>query len=973
MMAELRFRRLGIGPFWPRGIENETDSQAGCGGWAKGESQEWKLLRSVMRANLLTFLDDCLKREDETAVVYRHRLRTYKWSYGRIRSSAIQIAREFEKRGVERGDRVLFWAENSAEWIAAFFGCLLCGAVAVPLDADSGEDFASRVQKQVAAKLLLRAPDRSAGLAIEMPSLSLKELLSRSAEHSIDPYEGGQVGTADLAEIIFTSGTTAEPKGVCITHRNILANIEPIEREMKKYLPYERIVHPVRFLNLLPLSHVFGQFMGIFVPQLMGGEIHFLDSLNPSDIIETVRNQRVSVIVTVPRILESLRYRVERDWARNGGKKPLTDLLASVEDSGALHRWWTFRRVHREFGLKFWALISGGAALPAATESFWRRLGFAVIQGYGMTETASLVAVNHPFKMGSGSIGKTLPGQEVKLSDKGEILVRGENVSPGYWKGGVQPMQSEKGWLNTGDVAEIDQEGNLYFKSRSKDVIVTSAGLNIYPDDLEAAVKAQKEVKDCAVVSIEGAQGPEPLAVLLLADPSADASKVISNANGRLNQYQQVRRWVVWPEADFPRTSTEKVRKPVVVERLKTSGLLREWASPEPTAALSGIGRPSSFLLEQITRITGHAPATIEPSARLSADLKLDSLGRVELLSAIEDQFHLDLDDAAISDATTLGDIDMLIRGGPSEIQRIRQQSDKPETSSRPLESTGGVSGVETTAGRNGAGHRIDAEANPQPTEVVVDSPPAPRHAQCEGPAEPMKLPAPRIGPYPTWQHRTPVRLIRLAVLYAVILPLTRLMSRATIVGRERLRNIRGPVLVISNHVAMVDQALILLTLPAPLRNRLAIAMEGERLWSWRYPGGGSSLFSRVLGMVEYILVISLFNVFPLPQKSGFRRSFSYAGRCIDAGQSVLVFPEGRRTQTAEMNRFMDGIGLLSAGLDVPVVPMRIDGLHEMKATHRRFAKRGQIRVVIGEPVRFEASDEPSEIARRLEQLVRLL
>src|ERR687890_1772071 len=204
---------------------------------------------------------------------------------------------------------------------------------------------------------------------------------------------------------------------------------------MRKYMKWIRLVGPLRFICLLPLSHVFGQFMGILVPQLTGGEVIFLNALNPSEIVNTVKGRRVNVVVTVPRLLDSLREHVER---REETRGLLADLRRRIERAAGAHplrRLWLARRIHNYFGWRLWAFVTGGATLSAETETFWRRLGFAVVQGYGMTETASLVTVNHPFKTGRGSIGKTLRGQEVKLDESGEILVRGANVSPGYWRG----------------------------------------------------------------------------------------------------------------------------------------------------------------------------------------------------------------------------------------------------------------------------------------------------------------------------------------------------------------------------------------------------------------------------------------------------------------------------------------------------------------------------------------------------------
>src|ERR1041384_5495694 len=852
-----------------------------------------------MRKNLLSFFDDWLAHGWQTAFAHRRGLRAARWSYTRLRTTALQFARELEARNISKGDRVLICAQNSPEWVAAFFGCLLRGVVVVPLDFESSSDFAARVQQQVGAKLILYSGDLLRDFKPALPKLWLEELTESVATRSGEPYSVNEIREDDIAEIIFTSGTTAEPKGVCITHRNVLANIRPLEQEIQKYLKYERLVHPLRFLNLLPLSHVFGQFMGMFVPMLLGGETYFQDSLNPSEIIATVKKNRVSVIASVPRVLDTLRHKIERDYESSGDGDDFAEQLEIAERQHFLRRWWTFRRIHRQFGWKFWAFVSGGAALSPDTEAFWRRTGFAVVQGYGMTETASLVTVNHPFKLSRRSIGKSLPGRELKIDDKGEILVRGENISPGYW-GNSATILNEEGWLKTGDVAEMDEQGNLFFKGRKKDVIVTAAGLNIYPDDLEAALNAQPEVRDSAVVGVDTAQGPEPFAVLLLRDDRADAAEIVRRANQTLSGYQQIRRWSIWPDEDFPRTPTQKIRKPAVLERMKAEEQ-RSRAVEEPEVSLLSsaplpLRSSATFILQQIARVSGEAALQVDPSANLEADLKLDSLGRVELLGALEDHYQVDIDEAAFTAATTVGDIEKMIREGVRE------------------------------------------------TSVQYE--------------------------YPKWAQRFPVTWIRFVVFYLVILPLTHLMSRATVIGAERLTGVRGPVLFVSNHIATVDAALILLALPGRFQRKLAIAMEGEVLRGWRHPAKGTGLFARVIALAEYALVVSLFNVFPLPQKSGFRRSFEFAGDTMDRGYSVLVFPEGARTRDGEMHTFMEGIGLLAKDLNAQIVPIRIDGLYDLKIQGKRFAKHGQITVRIGRVMNFSPDAEASDITTQLQKRV---
>ncbi|MBA3243441.1 MAG: AMP-binding protein [Acidobacteria bacterium] len=899
-----------------------------------------------MRSSINSYLDAYLKRGTETAFSHRRGLRLARWSYARVAKTGYRFARELEARGVGRGERVLFWAANGPEWVAAFFGCALRGVIVVPLDVESAPDFVARVQEQTQGRLLLVSSETKKGAANVVnsiatasglaslspasdaptlsaacvpPTLSTEELDEELSRHSSEPYGHEGIGGGDIVEIIYTSGTTAEPRGVVLTHANLLANLAPLEAEMKKYMRWERLVHPLRFLSLVPLSHVFGQFMGIFVPQLLGGEVFFQDSLNPSEIVENVRRRRVSVVVTVPRLLDTLREHVERQEAsRTGRAESFRSAFARAAGAHALKRWWLFRRVHRRFGWKFWAFVSGGASLSEETETFWGRLGFAVLQGYGMTETASLITVNHPFKSARGAVGKTLPGQELRLDEHGEILVRGANVSPGYWKGGVEPFVGEAGWLRTGDLGEMDAAGNIFFKGRKKDVIVTAAGLNIHPEDIEAALSRQPEVKLCAVVGIEGTRGPEPLAVLIMRDAGADPADAIERANLMLARHQQVRRWHIWPESDFPRTATQKVRKRDIIaliialisdeERTKdTSGRKTEKdeggsiRDEEVSASVSSfIPHPSSLIPSLVPSLAasagGDASATLGASAKLATDLNLDSLGRVELLSAIEDRYQIEIDEASFTAATTLGEVEEIVRGGGAE---------------------------------SGSAARY---------------------------------------PYPEWAQRFPTAWFRVAFYYAVVLPITSLLCWVRVRGDERLRSLRGPALFVSNHITYFDHALILSALPGRFRRSLSIAQEGERLRWWRHAPEGTPPLRRWRWLAQYFLVVSIFNTFSLPQKSGFRRSFAYAGASVDRGYSVLVFPEGRRTDDGNLRPFMGGTGLLASKLGVPVVPVRIEGLSELKLSGRRgFSRPGSVTIKFGEPVTYAPGTEPAEITADLE------
>src|SRR5579859_202092 len=270
----------------------------------------------VLVESLLTFVRNYAALGGEIAVRQRRGYRMESWTYGRIAEAANRTARELESRGITKGDAVLLWGESSAEWITAFLGCLLRGAVVVPIDHASSADFARRVSQEVNAKLIFCEDAQDQGGSV--PSIPLESLPVVTAQYDSSPYPSPPLSRQDTLEIIFTSGTTAEPRGVVISHGNVLANIEPLQTEIQKYLRYEKLFHPLRFLNLLPLSHVFGQMLGVFIPPLLAGTVVFIDSLRPAEFMDTIRRERVSVVVAVPRFIESLQREVERREERDG-------------------------------------------------------------------------------------------------------------------------------------------------------------------------------------------------------------------------------------------------------------------------------------------------------------------------------------------------------------------------------------------------------------------------------------------------------------------------------------------------------------------------------------------------------------------------------------------------------------------------------------------------------------------------------
>jgi long-chain acyl-CoA synthetase len=428
----------------------------------------------VARDTLIDLFHD-LSRARGEFLVYDDGFRSRGHTYVDVARAARGFAARLHDQGLRKGDKAIFWSENRPEWIVAFWGCLLGGVIVVPVDYRASPDFLARVSRIVHAKIVLIGQDLPPiGIAIDAPIWKLHEIDWDDSGRVLPPVA---ITREDIAEIMFTSGATAEPKGVVITHRNVLANIIPIEREILKYRNWGRPFFPLRFLNLLPLSHMFGQAMATFIPPVLPGVVIFMRGYNPVDIVAQVKSHRVSVIVSVPKILDVLKDHVLRLAPEAATAGPAQHFAK---------RWWRYRRIHRLFGLKFWAFVVGAAPLEGALEAFWSELGFVVIQGYGLTETAPIVSLNHPFGTRKGSVGKAIPGVEVKIAADGEILVRGENVTRGYFNEETETARAfEDGWFHTGDVGEIEEDGQMFIRGRKKEMIVTPEGMNVFPEDVE--------------------------------------------------------------------------------------------------------------------------------------------------------------------------------------------------------------------------------------------------------------------------------------------------------------------------------------------------------------------------------------------------------------------------------------------------------------------------------------------------------
>ncbi len=871
----------------------------------------------MTRRTLIDFLAD-VTSDPRTAraefLTYDDGYRTWSWTYGDLARRAEQFADHLRTAHIDAGQHVAIWSENRPEWIAALWGALLEGVVIVPIDYRASADFLRAVSRIVDAKAILVGDVvEAASIGSERPIWHLHEIfrLTASAKASARPpepfarrrkAEAASIDSETTAEIIFTSGATADPKGVVLTHLNILANIVPIEKEMAKYRKYIRLFSPIRFLNLLPLSHMFGQAMATFVPPMLPGLVVFTRSYAPEDIVRQIRERRISVLVSVPKILEVLRDHVIRLAPEAAEPPPAGEHWA--------RRWWRYRRIHRLFGFKFWAMVVGAAPLDPEVEAFWGRLGFVVVQGYGLTETAPIVTLNHPLRAAKGAVGKPIAGVEVKIADDGEILVRGDNVTRGYFNSPEETRTAFRdGWFHTGDIGEFDAQGQLHIRGRKKEMIVTPEGLNVFPEDVERALNAQPGVRESAVVGapVPGSSAERVQAVLVL-EPAADPDSIVRAANATLGDHQKIRAATVWTTGPLPRTEGTK--------KLKRREL-HQWLTGRQASSAGGHAGAVRDVASVLARF---APGrTIAPSTTID-ELGLSSLERVELMMALEEAFQITVDESSFTAAKTVADLDAL----------TALSTDLP-----------------AVAGRAHEGAAVSGSA--------------PRVRSREATFE-----------FPSWNRTLPVRAIRRASLPTWILPLGRVFARVTVQGVEHLDGVEGPVIFAANHQSHFDVPVIMDALPPRWRYCVAPAMAKEFFKAHFYPEqfGRAAWFTNSL---NYYLASFFFNAFPLPQReAGTRHTLRYAGDLLGAGYSILIFPEGKRSDAGEINRFQPGVGMIASRLDAPVVPVRLEGVDRILHQRARFPTRGRARVAFGAPMTLKGNDYAA-LAAQVEAAVRAL
>ena len=601
-----------------------------------------------MSENLVNFIDKISENfADKPGLLFKPGFKYVSWTYKQLGDDSKKAASYLKSLGLEKNDRVIIWAPNSPMWVISFFACVRAGVILVPLDIKSPPEFVDTVIAKTNPKLVLLSrftPVDSHSL--DVPVVYLEDLpnLLKDQNH-FDPID---ISSDDVVEVMFTSGTTGDPKGVILTHQNLMSNLDSVSKTI-------RGKSSDRLLSILPLSHMFEQMGGMLFPLKIGADITYITSRRPKAIFKTMQDRKVTVMLLVPQALDLFKNGIEREINRQGKTKTFQFLMRQAERMPKVLRKLFFSSLRKQMGGSLRLIFAGGAPLKEPVGKWWNLLGIDVIQGYGATEASPVIACHPESNPRFDSPGPPLPGVDVRISPDGEVLVRGLNITPGYWEDDEKTSESfQDEWYKTGDQGFIDRNGFLILNGRKKDMIVLANGQNVFPEDIESVLVQHESVTDAAVVGIETDDDTEVHAALIL-ENSGLVKEIISWANSQLASHQRIRNHTIWEDDDFPRTHTLKVKKPLVIDTILNG--FDENESPQDEIGLAG----ENPLIKLISELSGISANTIKSDQNIGSDIGLDSLGRVELLSAIEEDLDVFIDDGDISSDTTVADLELLV------------------------------------------------------------------------------------------------------------------------------------------------------------------------------------------------------------------------------------------------------------------------------------------------------------------------
>ncbi|HZQ34701.1 MAG TPA: AMP-binding protein, partial [Dehalococcoidia bacterium] len=569
------------------------------------------------------------------------------------------LADELTVAGVREGDRVVLWAPNAPRTVVCLFAIWKLGAIVVPFDREMNAAAGRAILRAVDPRLVLNGYGEQPAWAGEGGTAEWWEPGSRGGAA---PADGGARSAAsgewkrpaeELAAIVFTSGTTGNPKGCMITHANLGSQVEALHETIP-------LGPGCRLGSILPLSHLFELTVGLLYPLSCGAAIHYIPSRRGPDVVRVLKEQRVTHMIAVPQLLQTMGEALEQQLDQRLPAPARRALFATATRLPLAARRRLFFFVHRRIGGQLRMMAAGGAALPVETQALWERFGVRIVQGYGTSECSPVVACGAgDGSTPPGSVGQPLRNVQVRLGEDGELLVKGPNVMLGYWR---DPERTAEvlgdGWYATGDLASIDERGNIWLAGRAKDLIVLPSGMNVWPQDVEDALRATGAVKDAAVVAVPRAAGGASLHAYLLPagtrDREQEPAAIVARANAALAPHQRVATASWWPDADFPRTSTLKVKRnqlplPEALPATDAPAVSAALAQDATARAIAGIARVPSVRDEQTLGALG-----------------LDSLSIVELALSLEEKTGNHVPDDALSLEMSVAQVRAFLQGAAS-------------------------------------------------------------------------------------------------------------------------------------------------------------------------------------------------------------------------------------------------------------------------------------------------------------------
>lgn len=736
--------------------------------------------------------------------------------------------------GIKKGHRIIILGHQSIEWVTLYFACILSGIVVVPLDAYTDKELFEKIHKETQSKAIFLS--KSSKISVKKKKVMYLEAIDDYLKKvNVKDIQTIDVSPDHILEIQYTSGTTGDPKGVILTHKNVLTAVQAAVKTIN-------LNFRMRFLNMLPLSHVYSQIMGIFLPLYFRYYVFLIDTLQPRKIVSFIRNKRINVAIMVPSILVSLKSELEN------------------------------KCVSCNLGLQFRIIGVGGATLDTKIEKWWKRKLILVLQGYGMTETSSVIAVNKPLASKTGSVGKIANCVNVKLDQDNEILVKGDNVTSGYYKNELKTKESfDNGWFKTGDIGEI-KSGYLYIKERKKDILISEGGLKVYPVDIESILNSIKQVKESCVI-----QKDKKIHAVIVLKEKSNPEEIIKNANERLMSHQKIRSFSIWNESELPKTPIGKIKKFVVEQYVNNQKKLISVAY-------------ENKVYDAIHRIL-NPDKKINKNSKL-VDLGMDSLKRMELISELEKSFAVEIDELEINQNTKVADIENIIK----EKYQIKIK-------------------------------------------------------------------------FRNWPMNFITTIARSVYIKFLFYPLIRAFTKTEYFGLENIKDIKGPVVFVSNHQSAFDVPLI----TKNMRLRFAAAADAEVVFGI----GTNFFFERILRKMLGYYGMFAYNAYPFGATIGTEKSLEFTGEMLDRGYSIILFPEGERTLDGKIHEFKSGIGFIVANMKVDVVPIKINGLFEVLPRGKAIPKFGKTSVIFGKPMvfndKFLGKTLYEGIVKLIEQKVRAL